>query len=68
MEDLSKFRKDFPMLEGTKRMNGQPLIYFDNAATTFKPYPVINTVMNFYQNETTNVERGDYELSVNVSQ
>ena len=68
MEDLSKFRKDFPMLDGTKKMNGQPLIYLDNAATTFKPYPVINAVMNFYQNETTNVERGDYELSVKVSQ
>ena len=68
MEDLSKFRKDFPMLDGKKRMNGKPLIYLDNAATTFKPYPVIDTVMNFYQNETTNVERGDYELSVKVSQ
>ena len=68
MEDLSKFRKDFPMLDGKKRMNGKPLIYFDNAATTFKPHSVIDTVMNFYQNETTNVERGDYELSVKVSQ
>ena len=39
--DLSNFRKDFPMLQN-KTMQGQPLVYLDNGATTFKPQCVIS--------------------------
>ena len=64
--DLSVYRKDFPMLDG-KMMNGHPLVYFDNAATTLKPRKVIDTVLKYYEEETTNVERGDSALSALVS-
>ena len=42
------------------------LIYFDNAATTFKPNQVINSVMNYYSNYTANAHRGDYDISYEV--
>ncbi len=64
--DLSVYRKDFPMLDH-KTMNGYPLVYFDNAATTLKPRAVIDTVLKYYEDETTNVERGDSSLSAMVS-
>ncbi|MBQ4012148.1 MAG: aminotransferase class V-fold PLP-dependent enzyme, partial [Erysipelotrichales bacterium] len=66
MVDLSVYRKDFPMLDH-KTMNGYPLVYFDNAATTLKPRAVIDTVLKYYEDETTNVERGDSSLSAMVS-
>ena len=48
------FKKDFPILKS--KVNGQPLIYFDNAATSQKPQCVIDSVNNYYkkQQETTN--------------
>ena len=42
------FQKDFPILKNSK--NGNPLIYFDNAATSQKPYCVIEAVNEYYQN------------------
>ena len=61
MKDLSKLREDFPVL--SRRRNGKPLIYFDNAATTLKPRQVIDAVKSYYENCSANVHRGVYELS-----
>ena len=55
------FQKDFPILKSN--VNGQPLIYFDNAATSQKPKYVINSINNYYQNYNSNVHRGVHELS-----
>ena len=66
MQDVKQIRKDFPMLNG-KMMNGYPLVYLDNAATTFKPQNVIDAVVKYYTEETCNAHRGDYELSAMVS-
>ena len=55
------FKKDFPILKSN--VNGQPLIYFDNAATSQKPKYVINSINNYYQNYNSNVHRGVHELS-----
>ena len=55
------FKKDFPILKS--KVNGQPLIYFDNAATSQKPQCVINAVNNYYKNFNSNVHRGVHELS-----
>jgi len=65
--DISKIRKDFKMLDH-KVMQGCPLIYFDNAATSLKPNSVIDAVVNYYENYTSNVHRGDYDLSVTTDQ
>jgi|TARA_Y100000385_G_C13063742_1_gene625660 cysteine desulfurase / selenocysteine lyase len=55
------FQKDFPILKSN--VNGQPLIYFDNAATSQKPNAVINTISDYYKNYNSNVHRGVHELS-----
>ena len=62
MYDVNKIRKDFPMIT-----NNQDMIYFDNAATSFKPQCVIDEVSNYYKNMNTNIHRGDYPLSYKVS-
>ncbi len=62
MFDVNKIRNDFPMFR-----NNPDLIYFDNGAATFKPQAVIDTVINYYEKENTNVHRGDYALSFKVS-
>lgn len=59
--DLQKIRKDFPILE--RKINGSPLVYFDNAATTQKPNQVIEAVVDFYKNYNANVHRGIHTLS-----
>ncbi len=61
MFDLNKIRQDFPMLRESK------IVYFDNAATTFKPQSVIDEVVNYYTNLSVSAHRGDYELSYQVS-
>ena len=67
MFDVSKIRKDFPMLDGSKKLNNEkPLIYFDNAATTFKPYSVIEACDKYYKEESANSHRGDYDLAFKV--
>ena len=64
MINVSKIRNDFPMLKN--KMHGRPLIYLDNAATTFKPKCVIDAVVNYYENLGANAHRGDYDLSHDV--
>lgn len=62
--ETEKIRKDFPILSRT--MSGHPLIYFDNGATTLKPQPVIDAVVNYYTYLGANAHRGDYEMSAQV--
>lgn len=68
MFDVYKIRKDFPMLNEEKINQNHKLIYFDNAATTFKPNCVIDACMNYYRNENANSHRGDYDLAYKVDQ
>ena len=60
--DIEKIRKDFPNLSARGR-DGKPLIYFDNAATTFKPCQVISQTHNHYCHRTSNIHRGVHYLS-----
>lgn len=61
MKNETEIRLDFPML--LKKMHGHPLIYFDNAATTFKPQKVIEAITSYYADESATVHRGAYEIS-----
>jgi cysteine desulfurase/selenocysteine lyase len=56
-----RIRGDFPIL--STEMNGKPLIYFDNAATTQKPRAVIDAIVKYYSCDNANIHRGVYELS-----
>ena len=62
--DSNQIRKDFPILKRT--MSDHPLLYMDNSATTLKPRPVIDVVMNYYTYLGANAHRGDYEMSAQV--
>ncbi len=62
MFDVNKVREDFLMIQ-----NNPGLIYFDNGATSFKPKCVVDKVVEFYTTKTSNIHRGDYDLSFNVS-
>jgi cysteine desulfurase/selenocysteine lyase len=59
--DWSALRKDFPILD--QEVHGQPLIYFDNAATSQKPRRVIDALVHYYEHDNANVHRGIHELS-----
>lgn len=59
--NVSKVREDFPIL--TQKINGKPLIYFDNAATTQKPKQVINQIVDYYQTMNANIHRGIHTLA-----
>lgn len=59
--DVEKIRKDFPILD--TKVNGRPLIYFDNAASTQKPWQVIKAIEHYYTNLNSNVHRGVHHLS-----
>jgi len=59
--DWSNLRADFPILD--QRVHGQPLIYFDNAATSQKPRAVIEALRHYYERDNANVHRGIHELS-----
>jgi len=63
MFDVKKIRRDFPMFENNKTMQGHPMIYFDNAATTFKPQCVIDKICEYYSKYSVNTHRGDYDLA-----
>lgn len=65
MFNAENIRKDFPMLQN-KTMQSHDLIYLDNAATTFKPNAVIDAVVHYYRDMTSNAHRGDYDLSFEV--
>lgn len=59
--DIAAIRADFPILNSA--VNGKPLIYLDNAATTQKPQSVINAVTHYYTTQNANVHRGVHALS-----
>ena len=61
MFDLNNIRKDFPILERT--VNGHPLVYFDNAATSQTPNQVIDVIADYYRNYNSNIHRGVHTLS-----
>ncbi|MBD3296055.1 MAG: SufS family cysteine desulfurase [Candidatus Omnitrophica bacterium] len=65
MLDVEKIRKDFPILE--EKVNGRPLVYLDNAATTHKPRPVLDRMMEFYARSNSNIHRGVHDLSRKAS-
>jgi cysteine desulfurase/selenocysteine lyase len=59
--DIQKIRTDFPILK--TQVNGKPLVYLDNAATTQKPQVVIDAITNYYTTYNSNVHRGTHHLS-----
>src|SRR5438105_15259181 len=59
--DWPAIRADFPILD--QKVHGQPLIYFDNAATTQKPRAVVDALRRYYEHDNANVHRGIHELS-----
>ncbi len=61
MIDVQKIRKDFPILN--REVNGKPLVYLDNAATSQTPQQVINVIVDYYQNYNANIHRGVHALS-----
>jgi len=64
--DPYKLRNDFPMFQNKVKMQGRPLIFLDNASTTFKPYAVLKAVNEYFETSTANSHRGDYDLCYNV--
>jgi cysteine desulfurase/selenocysteine lyase len=64
--DWAKVRSDFPILH--QSVHGHPLIYFDNAATSQKPRPVLEALARFYENDNANVHRGLHALSTRATE
>ena len=63
---LENIRKEFPILDQT--INGEDLVYLDNAASTQKPKAVINAIKDYYENDHSNVHRGVHTLSVRATE
>jgi cysteine desulfurase / selenocysteine lyase len=63
--DVNAIREDFPILKET--VNGKPLIWFDNAATTQKPQSVIDRISYFYAHENSNIHRAAHELAARAT-
>lgn len=63
--DANLIRKDFPILR--ELVNGRPLIWFDNAATTQKPQAVIDRISYFYEHENSNIHRAAHELAARAT-
>ena len=61
MLDVKNIRKDFPIL--SRKVNGKPLVYFDNAATSQTPQQVIDVIIDYYSNYNANIHRGVHTLS-----
>ena len=61
MFPVEKIRADFPILQ--RKVNGKPLVYFDNAATSQTPKVVIDAIVNYYSNYNANIHRGVHTLS-----
>lgn len=66
IKDLTKYREDFPILK--QEVNGKPLVYLDNAATTQKPQQVIDAITRYYSETNSNVHRGIHSLSEQASE
>ncbi len=63
--DIHAVRSDFPILQ--ERVNGRPLVWFDNAATTQKPQCVIDRIAHFYAHENSNIHRAAHELAARAT-
>jgi cysteine desulfurase/selenocysteine lyase len=63
--DIGSVRRDFPILN--ERVNGHPLIWLDNAATTQKPQSVIDRISYFYEHENSNIHRAAHELAARAT-
>ncbi|WP_332861547.1 family 2A encapsulin nanocompartment cargo protein cysteine desulfurase [Janthinobacterium svalbardensis] len=63
--DVHAVRRDFPVL--AERVNGKPLVWFDNAATTHKPQSVIDRISYFYAHENSNIHRAAHALAARAS-
>jgi cysteine desulfurase / selenocysteine lyase len=63
--DIASVRRDFPILR--ERVNGHPLIWLDNAATTQKPQSVIDRISYFYEHENSNIHRAAHELAARAT-
>lgn len=63
--DIHAIRRDFPIL--SEKVNGKPLIWFDNAATTQKPKAVIDRLSYFYEHENSNIHRAAHELAARAT-
>ncbi len=59
--DIAQIRADFPVLN--QLVNGRPLVYLDNAATTHKPKPVLDALMRYYEHDNANIHRGIHTLA-----
>jgi cysteine desulfurase/selenocysteine lyase len=63
--DVNLIKRDFPILQ--ERVNGKPLIWLDNAATTQKPKSVIDRMVYFYEHENSNIHRAAHELAARAT-
>lgn len=63
--DPQKIRADFPILH--QQVNGQPLVYLDNGATSQKPRRVIDALVHYYEKDNSNVHRGLHDLSMRAT-
>jgi cysteine desulfurase/selenocysteine lyase len=63
--DVHAVRRDFPVLQ--ERVNGKPLVWFDNAATTHKPQSVIDRIAYFYAHENSNIHRAAHALAARAT-
>jgi cysteine desulfurase/selenocysteine lyase len=59
--DVQSIRRDFPILH--QKVNGKELVWFDNAATTQKPRPVIDAIKQYYENDNSNIHRASHTLA-----
>jgi len=63
--DVERIRRDFPIL--ARQVNGHPLVYLDNAATSQKPRAVIDAISHYYEHSNANIHRGVHALSVEAT-
>ncbi len=66
MLDIARIREDFPILQ--QEVNGHPLVYLDNAATTQKPRQVIDALVQYYETTNANIHRGIHTLAVRATE
>ncbi|MFO7977575.1 MAG: cysteine desulfurase, partial [Bacteroidales bacterium] len=64
--NVHQLRKEFPILD--QSINGKPLVYFDNAATTHKPRAVVERLQKYYFRENSNIHRGAHHLSIQATE
>ena len=64
--DIERIRRDFPVLK--REVNGRPLVYLDNAATSQKPVQVMAEITRYYRDINSNIHRGVHTLSVEATE